>query len=139
MSGMLLKKAPGAFQASKIRFFRLEWDRVDYFPVEGGKCLGAVELTPTSTVTPQQATRFQVTARGGRVFDLEAQTEVSRDSWVQAVQGVIDDLRGQGTPGNVSPRFLHSLSFVVEPLSSGLPRVCACIEWNASSLLWAEW
>ena len=60
MSGLLLKKGPGALKASKIRFFRLEGDRIEYFPVEGGKCLGTIDLAQSTSVGVVGATRLLV-------------------------------------------------------------------------------
>jgi hypothetical protein len=96
MSGLLLKKAPGAFKASKVRFFRLEGDRIEYFPVEGGKCLGTIDLAPSSTVSTLGPTRVLVLARGGRTFDLEAQTGALRDAWAQAIVDVVAGLQEAG-------------------------------------------
>jgi hypothetical protein len=98
ISGPLLKKAPGALQASKVRLFRLEGRSIVYTPLAGGAVLGEVELSARSVVVPLQTTRFQVTARGGRVFDLEAQTGALRDAWVRSVQLVIDALRALAAP-----------------------------------------
>jgi hypothetical protein len=105
MSGLLLKKGPGALKASKIRFFRLEGDRIEYFPVEGGKCLGTIDLAQSTSVGVVGATRLLVQSRTGRMFDLEAQTEALRDAWVSAIVGVASSLgSGSGSGSGAAGR-----------------------------------
>ena len=93
LSGMLIKKGPGAFKASKVRYFRLEAGVMEYYADAGGKKLGEVELTPTSTVTAGLGAWFSVLAASGRVFELEAESEVVRNQWVRGVRITIDALK----------------------------------------------